>query len=171
MPTTSVIPTSLPKPSHAAPRATSRRPRRHGQDGMALIEALVSMLIFAFGVLGLIGLEASAIALSGDAEDRTRASMFANEIATYMWNQNSVAIPAAQYTAWQTAAGDPSQPMGLPSGTLTITSNSAFTNSSGVVNAADITFTWVAKTDAIGTTAGATATTVTRQLTTRVILP
>jgi type IV pilus assembly protein PilV len=52
---------------------------------MALIEALVSILIFSFGVLGLIGLQASAINFSVDAEDRNRAALFANEIASSMW--------------------------------------------------------------------------------------
>ena len=48
---------------------------------MALIEVLVSILIFSFGVLGLIGLEASAINYSVDAEDRSRAALFASEIS------------------------------------------------------------------------------------------
>lgn len=32
---------------------------RHGQQGVALIEALIGILIFAFGVLGLVGLQAT----------------------------------------------------------------------------------------------------------------
>lgn len=34
-------------------------PPRRGQAGVALIEALIAMLIFAFGVLGLVGLQAA----------------------------------------------------------------------------------------------------------------
>jgi type IV pilus assembly protein PilV len=37
----------------------SRFKRRPGQHGVALIEALIGILIFAFGVLGLVGLQAS----------------------------------------------------------------------------------------------------------------
>jgi len=137
-------------------------PPRRKQHGVALIETLVSILIFSFGVLGLLGLEASAITFSVDAEDRNRASLLANEIATYMWNQNSITIPAAQYTTWQTTVSQPSQSLGLPSGTLTITPTAGFTNSLGVANSADILITWIPKTDKNQTL---------RQLTTRVILP
>ena len=37
-----------------------RRSRRHRQSGAFLLEALVGVLIFAFGILGLVGLELAA---------------------------------------------------------------------------------------------------------------
>jgi type IV pilus assembly protein PilV len=145
--------------------ATRMRPRyspwprpRPGasQRGVALIEALVSILIFSFGVLGLIGLQANAINFSENAEDRIRASVFANEISSSMWLAGSVTVPAAQFTTWQTQIADPTH-TGLPNGTVTITPTAATTNS------ADIVITWKPHTD--------TAATQTRQFTTRVILP
>lgn len=38
---------------------SSRSQQRRGQRGVALIEALIGILIFAFGVLGLVGLQAT----------------------------------------------------------------------------------------------------------------
>ena len=52
------------------------------QQGFALLEVLVSILIFSFGVLGLDRLQARAITLSTDAEDRNRAALLASDIAS-----------------------------------------------------------------------------------------
>ena len=145
-------------PTRTRPRYSPRRRRGtgHTQRGVALIEALVSLLIFSFGVLGLIGLQANAINFSENAEDRIRASVFANEIASSMWLAGSVNVPAAQVTTWQTQVADPTH-TGLPNGTVTITPTG------GTTNSADILITWKPHTD--------TAATQTRQFTTRVILP
>jgi type IV pilus assembly protein PilV len=130
-----------------------------GQRGVALIEALISILIFSFGILGLIGLEAQAINYSVNAEDRNRAAMFANEIATYMWVNNTTTPPAAQVTAWQNSISLTNNPQGgLNGGVLTLTATVGTTNSE------DIVITWLEQSDP-------TATPITDTLTTRVILP
>ena len=134
------------------PRRTGGRPR---QRGVALVEALISILIFSFGVLGLIGLEASAINFSVDAEDRNRAALFASEIASSMWLNGSVTVPAAQLSAWQTSFADPTQ-VGVPGGTVNVTAVA------GTTNSADITLSWVPVSDQVATT---------RSLSTRVTLP
>lgn len=123
---------------------------------MALIEALVSVLIFSVGVIGLIGLQATAINFSTDAEDRNRAAVLANEIASTMWLSKSVAPTAAQLATWQANAANVTA-AGLPNGTV------AISPTAGTTNSADILITWKPQTDA--------ATTAVRQLTTRVILP
>lgn len=133
------------------------------------MEALVSILIFAFGILGLIGLEASAINFGVDAEDRNRAALFASEVASAMWLAGSVdtvnnAQLAAQAATWQTAISNAAA-TGLTNGTLTITTVPGLTNATGVNNAADITITW--KPPYRVTTGGSSNST----LTTRVILP
>jgi type IV pilus assembly protein PilV len=120
---------------------------------MALIEVLVSILIFSFGVLGLIGLEARAINFSVDAEDRNRAAMLASEIASSMWLANSVTTFTPSLATWQarvsnTAAG------GVPNGNVTITTVL------GTVNSTDIVITWTPPSHTDFST-----------LTTRVILP
>lgn len=54
--------------------------RRHRQGGIALIEALVGMLIFAFGVLGLVGLQASMTKAQTAARFRAEASNLASDL-------------------------------------------------------------------------------------------
>ena len=55
------------------------RLRKH-QSGVMLLEALIAILIFSLGVLGVVGMQASAIAASRDAKYRTDAALLANEI-------------------------------------------------------------------------------------------
>jgi type IV pilus assembly protein PilV len=123
---------------------------------MALIEVLVSILLFAFGLLGLMGLEATAINLSVDAEDRSRAALFANDVASYLWATNSVTPSTAQKATWNTNCANLTTETGLPSCTVGVVATP------GTTNSADITITWVPLTDKTSTT---------RKLTTRVILP
>lgn len=127
-----------------------------GQQGLALIECLISLVIFSVGVLGLMGLEARAINFSSDAQDRNRAALFANDVGSTMWLAGTVTIPAATMTAWQTAIADPTK-TGLANGTLGI---AAVANTT---NAADITITWKPP--------SRTQLDTSSSLTTRVILP
>jgi type IV pilus assembly protein PilV len=106
-------------------------PAHTSQSGVALIEVLVSILLFSLGILGLIGLQARAINLSVDAEDRNRAALIANDIATTMWIQRTVSIDSA---AWTTRAND-LQAGGLPDAEVQITPNTG-------ANTADILITW-----------------------------
>jgi len=59
------------------------------QAGSALLEALVALLIFSFGVLGLLGLQAASIKNSSDAKYRSDASYLANQIIAQMWVDRS----------------------------------------------------------------------------------
>lgn len=61
---------------------TTGVPRRQG--GFTLIEILVSLLVFAFGVLGLVGLQASAIRFSTDAQQRAEATFLADQLLARM---------------------------------------------------------------------------------------
>jgi type IV pilus assembly protein PilV len=143
------------------PRPPRRRPARRGaQRGVALMEVLVSILIFAFGLIGLLGLEATAINFSVDSEDRSRAALLASEIASTMWANNSVNVPAATLATWNTNIANPTTATGLPGGVLSISPHV------GTTNYADITITWVPKTDNANANLGTT-----RTLKTRVILP
>lgn len=109
---------------------------RASQAGVALIEVLVSILLFSLGILGLIGLQTRAISLSVDAEDRNRAALIANDIATTMWITRTVAIDlAAGSPSWNARASN-LQAGGLPGGSITITTPT------GTANTADILITW-----------------------------
>lgn len=93
-----------------------RRPR---QRGIALIEVLVAALLISFGLLGLISLQSRATQFSVGADDRARAALLANELASEMWGIGSVNISAATLEKWEKLAKDPTG-AGLPNGTVTV---------------------------------------------------
>ena len=55
------------------------------QRGVMLIEALVAIAIFSFAILGIVGLQATAIRTVRDADYRAKASLFANQLVGRMW--------------------------------------------------------------------------------------
>lgn len=122
-----------------------------------MIEVLVAVLLFSLGVLGLMGLQAQAIKYSVESEDRNRAALFANEIASAMWLTNTVALDPN--------AGTPSSPSWntrarkiLPSGEVTIDAEPT------LVRSANVTITWAPPQRSANEAA-------TSRLTTRVTLP
>ena len=54
------------------------------QQGSVLIEVLVAILIFSFGVLGLVGLQGTMLRSQTDAKFRTDASFLASELIGLM---------------------------------------------------------------------------------------
>jgi type IV pilus assembly protein PilV len=84
--------------------------------GFTLIEVLISVLIFSFGILGTVGMQARALQASTQNQDRSRASMLANEAVSEMWSQQSTTLPLQWYAAWQARVSSPTT-SGLPSGT------------------------------------------------------
>ncbi len=58
------------------------------------------MLLFSFGVLGMIRMQAQAVRFSVDASERTHAALMANDLVAVMWASQSVTPNAAQYAAW-----------------------------------------------------------------------
>lgn len=101
----------------------SRRPPTRlsrAQRGMSLIEVLVSVLIFSFGLLGLLALQARATQFSASAEDTSRAALLANEIGAEMWAARTVNLPAATISAWQARVAAP-EVDGLPDGLGNVT--------------------------------------------------
>ncbi|MFN3812440.1 MAG: type IV pilus modification protein PilV [Roseateles asaccharophilus] len=93
---------------------------RSRQAGVALIEVLVAAMLIAFGLLGLVSLQSRATQFSVGAEDRTRAALLANELASEMWGNGSTAMDAATLAAWQGRIADTAR-MGLPNGNVTLT--------------------------------------------------
>jgi type IV pilus assembly protein PilV len=91
--------------------AKGRVPRR--QLGSFLLEALIAILIVAFGILGLIGLEARAIQNVDDAQYRAEAAFIANALLGQMWAYDQTKLktdfdsasagpgtPYAEFKAW-----------------------------------------------------------------------
>lgn len=83
------------------------------QAGFALVEVLVSLLLFSLGVLGLVAMQAKASAYSVAAEDRTRAAMLANEIIANLWAQQAHEPSTSTLAAWKARLMDPTV-SGLP---------------------------------------------------------
>lgn len=50
-----------------------------------LLEALIGLLIFALGVLGLIGMQATATKVAADSKYRAEATMLADQLISQMW--------------------------------------------------------------------------------------
>jgi type IV pilus assembly protein PilV len=113
---------------------TMKQAKRPGprQSGMTLIEVLVAILIFSFGLLGFVGLQAKAIQFSVGAEDTNRASLLANDLAASMQLAQTTTLPAATITAWQAQVANAAV-AGLNNGVGTVTA---------LAPGAQITITW-----------------------------
>lgn len=93
---------------------------RRAERGMSMIEVLIVIVLFSFGLLGMVGLQARATQTSVSAEDNNRAALLANELATVMWSSNTVSLPTATITDWNTRVADATV-QGLPNGAGTVT--------------------------------------------------
>jgi type IV pilus assembly protein PilV len=58
--------------------------------GFTMIEVLVSLLVVAFGLLALVGLQATAVRLSTDARDRGAATFLADQLLGRMLISNKL---------------------------------------------------------------------------------
>jgi type IV pilus assembly protein PilV len=63
---------------------------RRVQRGVMLLEALIAILIFSVGILGLVGLQATAVKQSTDARMRSEAAQLADRLIGQMWTDNRV---------------------------------------------------------------------------------
>ncbi len=96
----------------------------HGSKGIVLIDALIAILIFSVGILGMVAMQSSAVSLSSDAQYRSEAAMLAGKIVGEMWSANPATLTTnfagaagtggANYASWNTLVGD------LPNGVGTI---------------------------------------------------
>jgi type IV pilus assembly protein PilV len=105
---------SLPKMKATTNRlARSSSPRalsRGHQGGIAILEALIAILIFSIGVLGIVGLQARSVQGLGDAGFRSQAVQHANEVISEMWMTDpglraglyNSATSGTRYLAWAT---------------------------------------------------------------------
>jgi type IV pilus assembly protein PilV len=71
--------------------------RRSGR-GFTMIEVLVSLLVVSFGLLALIGLQATAVRLSTDARDRGAATFLADQLLGRMLISNSNPLNVASWS-------------------------------------------------------------------------
>jgi type IV pilus assembly protein PilV len=103
---------------------------RRSASGIVLIEALVGILIFAFGVLGIVGLQASMVKAQTSNKFRGDASYLASGIIGAMWSDD-IANNLSKYATPGCASHGPCNDWSnkvaaaLPGGTTTITVDAA----------------------------------------------
>ena len=97
--------------------------KRLPQRGMTLIEVLVAILIFSFGLVGLVALQARALQYSTSAEDTNRAALLASEAAALMTLKDTISLNTSDLQAWQARVATPASG-GLPNGVGTISTAS-----------------------------------------------
>jgi type IV pilus assembly protein PilV len=59
------------------------------QRGVALLEALIGILIFSIGILGLVAMQAMAVKQMADAKYRSDASFLVNQLIGKMWGNRA----------------------------------------------------------------------------------
>lgn len=104
--------------------STRAQRQRNAQGGFALIEALIAMLIFSIGILGLVGLQAVTTQATSVAKARIDASFIASQRISDIWGD------IAHISNMAETAVDVS---GLPQGKRTTEING---------NAVKVTVTW-----------------------------
>jgi type IV pilus assembly protein PilV len=126
--------------------------RRRSQAGMTLIEVLVAILLISFGIVGLLGVLATSVTNSTDAENRNRAALIANQISSQMVVTGSVAnctsapatdpvcLSVISNVASPTIGTSPAypNPAYLPNGAVTFIGTTA--------NSTEISVTWTSNT-------------------------
>lgn len=88
-------------------RINSRRSKQHGSF---LLEALIAILLFSIGILGMVGLLGASTRATNDARYRSEAAYIANGMAADMWSLSAAQLDTefgnggTKLAAWQTKA-------------------------------------------------------------------
>lgn len=68
-------------------------PLKSAQQGVVLIEAMIAILIFSIGVLGIVGMQAAMVKNTSDSKYRADAAYIAQQFIGQTWANNGV-LPA-----------------------------------------------------------------------------
>lgn len=119
-----------------------------------LLEALIAILIFSIGILGIVKLQATAIQQSSAAEYRVIAAMMANDVISQMWASDKTPATletnfesGAPYTAWRSkviASGLPGVSATQNAPTISVTSVPAGVTGGVASNQVTVTVFWQA---------------------------
>jgi type IV pilus assembly protein PilV len=66
-------------------KQSEQKNMKNKQHGSFVLEALIAILLFAIGILAIVGLQATSIGNTAAAKYRTDASLLANQIIAQMW--------------------------------------------------------------------------------------
>lgn len=104
------------KKQHRSLDAIGQAPR---QRGIVLIDAMVAILIFSVGILGMVALQGSAVEMTSAANYRLNAAMLADQVIAQMWTDTPANIAGdfkgskgdggSNYIAWYTTFSDCTQ--------------------------------------------------------------
>lgn len=84
---------------HASNKEQTQALLVKGQRGIALLEALIALLIFSFGILAMAGLQGFMIKGTTEAKNRSDASFIAQRRVAMMWSDpNNLAAYAEEAT-------------------------------------------------------------------------
>ena len=84
---------------------------RNRQSGVMLLEAMIAILIFSLGVLGVVGMQAMAVRASRDAQYRSEASLLVNDLVGQMWVADRTGAElVAKFQGNSVPAGAPATP-------------------------------------------------------------
>ena len=96
--------TAKPMNSGAPARRHWRgRAARGGQKGVMLVEALVAILIFSLGILGVVGMQARSVQMMTESVFRAQAAQHASALIADMWMTN----PAQRANLYASAGANP----------------------------------------------------------------
>lgn len=132
-------------------------PALQNQSGVMLLEALIAILIFAIGILGIVGLQGTAVKQVTDARFRSDAALLANQLIGNMWvTDRSIATLKDQFAtnkaAYVTWAGTAVTQTGTVIGTLPGVTDFPPTVDISDTGIATISIYWRAPSEAAGTT-------------------
>lgn len=92
-------------PSSNFERATAPKAGQKKQAGASMLELLVSLLIFSFGMLGLAGLQIRSLSMSQSSLYRSQATALTDDILDRMRADRDNALAGNWNTALTTASG------------------------------------------------------------------
>ncbi len=83
------------QPFRPCAKSIRRTLSRREQSGFSLIEVLIAIIILSVGMLGAVGMQATALQSNMEARNQAAASTFARELAEKMRGNHTVAIKTA----------------------------------------------------------------------------
>ncbi len=79
------------------------KPNTQKNSGFTLIEVLITVIVVSIGLLGLAGLQISGLRANMSSEDRSKATLLANDIAERM-RANPLGVASNQYASIDSAS-------------------------------------------------------------------